>query len=104
MSNEQFDIDLVSTLKHVFGEEQVHVLDTDMNEEGVPLDEYEAGNIWRNLLSYHGVYSVRIENIGLSMPDTVLIYKGLIWFNEMKVRRGKYIYMPIYQLPSYIRL
>lgn len=83
------------------GDQQI---DSDMNEEGVPLDEYEAGGVWREWLAIHNVYSVRIENIGLSMPDTILTHKGLIWFNEMKVRRGSHIYAPMYQLPSYMRL
>lgn len=77
---------------------------SDVDGEGVPLDEYEVGSVWREWLHFHDVYSVRIENIGLSMPDTVLVHKGLVWFNEMKVRRGNCIYMPLYQLPSYIRL
>lgn len=78
--------------------------DSDCNEDGVPLDEYEAGSKWCGWLQPHGVYSVRIENIGLSMPDTLLVHKGLTVFNEMKVRRGNHIYAPMYQLPSYIRL
>jgi hypothetical protein len=70
---------------------------SDLNEDGVPMNETDAGNIWKGWLEKDGHLCMKVENIGLSLPDYFWVYKGLVIFNETKIRRGNLIYAPVYQ-------
>lgn len=77
---------------------------TDLNEDGVPINEQDATDYWRSYANHWGIYTVRIENIGSSLPDLLMIYKGLSIFQEIKVRRGNLIYAPSFQWSNLNRL
>jgi hypothetical protein len=76
----------------------------DLNEDGVPMNETDASHIWRGWLTEAGYYNVRIENIGLSLPDLFWVYKGVVIFNETKVRRGNIVYAPYFQFSNMARM
>lgn len=70
---------------------------SDLNEDGVPMNENDAGNLWKTWIEKDGHLCQKVENIGLSLPDYFWVYKGLVIFNEAKIKRGNLIYAPVYQ-------
>jgi hypothetical protein len=99
MSEDDGEIDVIGALSHVFGKENVIVWDSSsgLNPDGVPMNETDAGNLWKSWLEKEGNLVVKVENIGLSLPDYFWVYKGLVIFNEAKIRRGNLVYAPVYQ-------
>jgi Holliday junction resolvase len=77
---------------------------TDENEHGVPMNEYDAQELWRRWLGHAGIFTGRIENIGTSLPDIFMLYKAMTVFQECKVRRSKYVYAPKYQVTTMLRM
>ncbi len=67
------------------------------NEDGVPMNETDAGNLWKSWIEKEGCLCVKVENIGLSLPDYFWIHKGITIWNEAKIKRGNLIYAPVYQ-------
>jgi hypothetical protein len=70
---------------------------SDLNEDGVPMNEHDIGNRWKEWIESDGNLMMKVENIGLSLPDYFWVYKGLVIFNETKIRRGNLVYAPVYQ-------
>jgi hypothetical protein len=96
------DIDPIETLAYVFGGPSA--VQQDLNPDGVPMNESDVGNIWKEWIEYQGDLCMRVENIGLSLPDYFWVYKGLVIFNEIKMRRGNLIYAPTYQFNNMRRM
>jgi Holliday junction resolvase len=59
---------------------------------------------WRTYCQTQGLHTVRIENVGCSLADIMFVWKGVVVFQEVKMRRGNLIYMPIYQWSNMVRL
>lgn len=76
----------------------------ELNEDQVPLNEYDIQQKWKNYATAAGLYVGRIENIGVSLPDMFLIYKGMTLWHELKLQRGNLIYMPQFQWSNSIRM
>jgi len=89
------DIDPIEALAYVFGGPSA--VQQDLNEDGVPMNEIDIGNLWKSWIEADGHLCIKVENIGLSLPDYFWVYKGLVIFNETKIRRGNLIYAPVYQ-------
>jgi hypothetical protein len=85
----------LEALAYVFGGPSA--VQQDLNEDGVPMNESDVGNQWKRWLESEGHLCMKVENIGLSLPDYFWVYKGLVIFNEVKIRRGNLIYAPVYQ-------
>jgi len=77
---------------------------TELNEDGVPFNEKDAEHLWQDFAEAAGLYAAHIENIGTSMPDTILIWKGITLYHEVKMQRGNLIYFQQYQWASFIKM
>lgn len=77
---------------------------SDLNEDGVPMNEWDACEKWRGELKAVGTFTGRIENIGTSLPDIFMIHKSVVVFQEAKVRRGNYVFAPQYQWSTMVVL
>jgi len=75
-----------------------------LNEDEVPMDEKDVELIWQDYAKAAGLYAVHVENIGTPMPDTILVWKGLTFYHEVKMRRGNLIYFQHYQWASLIKM
>ena len=75
-----------------------------LNEDGVPMDEKDVERIWIDYARKAGLFAVHIENIGSSMPDTLLIWKGITIFQEVKIQRGNLVYFQQYQWSNFARM
>lgn len=75
-----------------------------LNEDGVPLDEKDIENIWHNYAIKAGLYATHLENMNTPLPDHMFVWKGLVLFHEMKLRRGNLIYFQHYQWANLIRM
>lgn len=80
------------------------VLEECMNEDGVPMNEKDIEHIWLDYANKSGFYTAHIENIGTSMPDAMLIWKGVVLFHEAKIQRGNLIYFQQYQLSAFFKM
>lgn len=78
--------------------------DINLNEDGVPLDEKDIERIWQDYANKCGLYTTHIENIGVSLPDLLIIWKGVTFFHEMKLQRGNLIYFQNYQWANFARM
>jgi hypothetical protein len=76
----------------------------ELNEDEVPMNEYDIQKKWKAYIEASGLYASRIENIGVSLPDMFFIYKGMTIWHEMKIQRGHLIYMPHFQWSNSIRM
>jgi hypothetical protein len=71
------------------------------NEDEVPLDEKDVERKWLDWGKKSGFYATHIENIGSSMPDGLMIWKGVVFFHEVKIQRGNLIYLQQYQWANF---
>lgn len=78
--------------------------DINLNEDGVPLDEKDVERIWLDYGKKAGFFATHIENIGSSMPDGLMIWKGIVFFHEVKMQRGNLIYFQNYQWANFARM
>lgn len=74
------------------------------NEDEVPLDEKDVERKWLDWGKKAGFFATHIENIGSSMPDGLMIWKGMTFFHEVKIRRGNLIYFQQYQWANFARM
>mgnify|MGYP000732902190 CR=1 FL=1 len=74
------------------------------NEDGVPLDEKDVERKWLDWGKQAGFFATHIENIGSSMPDGLMIWKGIVFFHEVKIQRGNLIYFQQYQWANFARM
>ena len=75
-----------------------------LNEDEVPMDEKDVEHIWQDYAKSAGLYATHIENVNTPMPDTILIWKGITFYHEIKLRRGNLIYFQHYQWSNLIRM
>jgi hypothetical protein len=68
------------------------------------MNEYDAMKLWRKYYEKYGAYTVRIENVGSSLPDMMWMHDGIVGFNEAKMIRGNCFYMPKYQWSNIVVL
>lgn len=76
----------------------------ELNEDEVPMNEYDIQQKWKGYATAAGLYVGRIENIGVSLPDMFCIYKGMTLWHELKLQRGNLIYMPHFQWSNNVRM
>lgn len=74
------------------------------NEDEVPLDEKDIERKWIDYGRKAGFFACHIENIGSSMPDMLMIWKGVTFFHETKIQRGNLIYFQNYQWANFARM
>jgi hypothetical protein len=74
------------------------------NEDEVPLDEKDVERKWLDWGNKAGFFTTHIENIGSSMPDVLMIWKGVVFFHEVKIRRGNLVYFQQYQWANFARM
>lgn len=75
-----------------------------LNEDGVPLNEKDIERMWIDYARKFGFFAQHIENIGSSMPDIIMIWKGVTLFHEAKMQRGHLIYFENYQWANFARM
>lgn len=71
------------------------------NEDEVPLDEKDVERKWLDWGKQAGFFATHIENIGSSMPDGLMIWKGVTFFHEVKIQRGNLVYFQQYQWANF---
>jgi hypothetical protein len=74
------------------------------NEDEVPLDEKDVERKWLDWGNKAGFFTTHIENIGSSMPDGLMIWKGVVLFHEVKIQRGNLIDFQQYQWANFARM
>jgi len=74
------------------------------NEDEVPLNEKDIERKWLDYAKKSGFFATHIENIGSSMPDILMIWKGVTLFHEAKIQRGNLIYFQNYQWANFARM
>lgn len=79
-------------------------LPVNWNEDEVPLDEKDVERIWLDYCKRAGFFATHIENIGSSMPDMLIIWKGITIYHEAKIQRGNLIYFQQYQWANFARM
>ena len=80
------------------------IMEYQLNEDGVPMDEKDIERIWIDYGRRAGFFATHIENIGSSMPDMLMIWKGVTFFHETKMQRGNLIYFQQFQWANFNRM
>jgi hypothetical protein len=80
------------------------IIQTLLNEDGIPLDEKDVELIWKDMATKAGFYTVHIENVHIPMPDLLMIWKGITIYHEVKMQRGNLIYFQHYQWANLLKM